>query len=399
MLPHVLEQITAVDLQRLIDTQVIEGKTIDYKKILHQLDSANQDFRKKEHIEFLKDVSSFANTVGGDLVIGMGEDQGVPLDKEGIEIQDIDKLKQRLLSLLEQWLDPRVGCSMHAVPVDNGRHVLIIRVPRSLIAPHRVVYAKEPGQFYARNSAGAYSMETAELRQAFTLTETILQQITRFSQKRVESLSREDAPIRMPACSKMILHLIPLESFAGRIAFTPDELSRTASAVETLTSQNRSHRPNLDGTVISSTVDFTKDSLDYVQLYRNGIIEVVTGDITFSHDSNPASPKFFQTHLEHRLKVKLPTYLEYLKILGIPLPIYCFLTLQGVKGIRLKMTRDYNPKPPFDRDTIALPNIQIDDYSSEPLTLLMPLFDMIWNAGGYQKCMSFDENGDWANAS
>lgn len=231
MLPNVLERVTEQDLQSLIDQKVHEGKVIDYKFVLHQLDASDQTFRKKEHVEFLKDVSSFANTVGGDLIIGMDEDQGVPISKDGIDCLDIDKLKLRLSQLLETWLDPRVGCSMFPVPLQNGKHVLVIRVPKSLLAPHRVVYANEPGQFYARNSAGAYSMETAELRQAFTLTETTLQRIAKFSQSRIEALARSEAPVLMPNTPKMILHLIPLESFSGRVSFTPDQLKSASNEV------------------------------------------------------------------------------------------------------------------------------------------------------------------------
>ena len=60
-----LEQIAADHLPALITNAVSEGRTIDYKREL----PGNSDGDKKE---FLADVSSFANTSGGDLVFGMG---------------------------------------------------------------------------------------------------------------------------------------------------------------------------------------------------------------------------------------------------------------------------------------------------------------------------------------
>lgn len=53
-----LELLEESDLRTLLDNEIPEGKTIDYKEAL----SGNSDKDKKE---FLYDVSSFANTLGG----------------------------------------------------------------------------------------------------------------------------------------------------------------------------------------------------------------------------------------------------------------------------------------------------------------------------------------------
>lgn len=62
--PKALNAITEEDLQALIINGVAEGRTIDYRSDL----PGNSDGDKKE---LLADVSSFANTGGGDLVFGM----------------------------------------------------------------------------------------------------------------------------------------------------------------------------------------------------------------------------------------------------------------------------------------------------------------------------------------
>jgi len=67
----ILEKISQADLQNLIDNAVAEGRTIEYKQAL----PGGTDSEKKE---FLADVSSFANTAGGDLLFGISEDKGVP---------------------------------------------------------------------------------------------------------------------------------------------------------------------------------------------------------------------------------------------------------------------------------------------------------------------------------
>ena len=234
MLPNVLEQITLADLESLVTEQIQEGKTIEYKSGMYQFDAAKPDVKVKQHQEFLKDVSSFANTVGGDLIIGVDEQDGVATKVVGVDAADPDKTKLRMIQLMESWLEPRVGCSIHAVPV-GSKYVFVIRVPRSILAPHRVIYANEFGQFWARNSAGAFSMDTTQLRQAFALTETLFDRIARFRKERVQAIQSGDTPVLMPNGAKLILHLIPLESFAGRLSFAPSELSPVFTHVSTLT--------------------------------------------------------------------------------------------------------------------------------------------------------------------
>ncbi|MFH0344211.1 MAG: helix-turn-helix domain-containing protein [Chromatiales bacterium] len=59
-------------LQRLIEIGAAESREIEYKR---QTYGKNDDAKT----EFLADISSFANTIGGDLIIGMTASKGVPM--------------------------------------------------------------------------------------------------------------------------------------------------------------------------------------------------------------------------------------------------------------------------------------------------------------------------------
>jgi predicted HTH transcriptional regulator len=74
-----LEAINQSDLQRLIEHQVAEKRDIDYKRDTY----GNRD---QDYGEFLADVSSFANTAGGEIVIGMTEQAGVPTGFSPLQI-------------------------------------------------------------------------------------------------------------------------------------------------------------------------------------------------------------------------------------------------------------------------------------------------------------------------
>ena len=86
------EAIAERDLLDLIDTGVPEGILYEYKR--QRYGGADADVK-----EFLKDVSSFANTAGGHLIIGMDEAAGLPTGLVSLSIADPD---QELLRL-EIW--------------------------------------------------------------------------------------------------------------------------------------------------------------------------------------------------------------------------------------------------------------------------------------------------------
>jgi hypothetical protein len=65
-----LDQISEQDVNTLKSTGVPESPLIDYKRDTYG--TADGDKR-----EFLADISSFANTMGGDIVIGIDESNGL----------------------------------------------------------------------------------------------------------------------------------------------------------------------------------------------------------------------------------------------------------------------------------------------------------------------------------
>ena len=110
------DEISASDLQTLIDTGVSEGHLIEYKSTPYG--------RNDEQVkEFLKDASSFANTYGGHLLIGMEESEGVASQIAPICGIDVDAEIARLENLLRDGLEPRV---------------LGIRNPRGSLVPDRL---------------------------------------------------------------------------------------------------------------------------------------------------------------------------------------------------------------------------------------------------------------------
>jgi predicted HTH transcriptional regulator len=156
-----LDQIDQAQLQRLIDGRTSETRDIEYKRDTY----GNAD---KDYGEFLADVSSFANTVGGDLIVGMSASAGVPASFSPLQI-DCDAEILRLENIARSGLQPRIsGFAMRAIPIQRGGSVLVIRIPRSYNQPHRIIrQGNGNNRFYARSSAGKYEPNVDELRQLF----------------------------------------------------------------------------------------------------------------------------------------------------------------------------------------------------------------------------------------
>jgi predicted HTH transcriptional regulator len=96
-----IDQITEADLSDLVTDGDSERKTLDYKQQLPDPDDAGKR-------ELLADVSSFANTAGGDLIFGITESAGVPTSVPGVQIADTDHKSLRLDSIIRTRLSPRI---------------------------------------------------------------------------------------------------------------------------------------------------------------------------------------------------------------------------------------------------------------------------------------------------
>jgi hypothetical protein len=57
--------------------------------------------------------------------------------------------------------------------------------------------------------------------------------------------------------------------------------------------------------------------------------------VTYTSPNDPQKKPFFTTYYEQELILRLPKYVEALQSLGTPPPVWIFVTLVGVKGVRI----------------------------------------------------------------
>ena len=385
MIPKTLTEITEADLTALIANGVAEGRTIDYKRVL----PGHSDADKRE---FLADASSFANTSGGDLVFGIDEAGGLPVQLLGVQATDLDLEKQRVDSILAAGLSPRIRYALKTVTTASGQQIVILRVERSWSGPHRVVF-QQLDKFYGRNSAGKYSLDVNELRAAFTLSSTVTERIRSFHTDRIIALSNNQTPLPFIDSPKVVLHCIPLESFASAVQYDILPIYENAAAIPPMGTTTWNRRLNLNGVLVFGT---QQPCATYTQIYRNGTLEAVQGRIlAHEHEGRMVIPS---VAYEQYILQYLPHCFRLTEQLGANAPIALALTLLGTRGLFMGVHQFWgDPGYPIDADSLILPEVIVENLTTPPNQILKPLFDLIWNACGFPGSANFDENGNWVN--
>jgi hypothetical protein len=385
MIPKPLAEITESDLLGLITNGIAESRTLDYKRSL----PGNSDADKKE---FLADVSSFANTAGGDLVFGIDEDEGLPTQVAGVQVADLDLETRRLNSLLEAGLSPRVRYAIKDVALVNGGRVIVIRVERSWSGPHRVIYQGHD-KFYGRNSAGKYPLDVNELRTAFTLPSTVRERIRAFRTDRIIALSNNQTPIiPFQGSPKVILHCIPVQSFADETLYDILPFYHNPVLLRPMGTSTWDRRLNLDGVLAFGT---HQPRFTYTQLYRTGVIEAVHGNlIGRDYEGVPIIPS---QSFELAVLGYVPFCFEVLIRLGAGAPIVLALTPTQTKGLVMGTAgaRMNGFGSAIDLDTLILPEVLVEDLSRPAEKILKPIFDLVWNACGEPSSENFNSDGNW----
>jgi hypothetical protein len=391
MIPKNFNDINESDFKTLINNSVAEGRTIEYKREL----PGNSDADKKE---FLADISSFANASGGDLLYGIEEDKGIPIYIKGLDIDDTDQECLRLDSLIRSGIEPRI-ISFFIIPVilSNSKSVFVIRVNKSWINPHRVIF-KSHDKFYSRGSNGKYTLNVDELRIAFNISDANNEKIRRFRESRIANIVANESPVQFfgEDSPMVMLHLIPFSSFNPAQSFAMSKIDTCSSSLIPISSPRHiAHRYNFDGRVDYSVYGENDETNTYVQVFKTGIVEAVWKQLS---NREPNKKILYGDYIEEELNKVVPRYLDVLIKLDVGLPIFMFLTIIGVKSYSMPVDTLYrmvNRVHSIDRDILIIPEVIIDNYDMKASQILKPCFDSMWNAAGFPGSPSYSLQGEW----
>lgn len=382
------DALNETDLRSLVDAGASEGHRLEFKRDPY----GSSDDAKKE---FLKDVSSFANSVGGHLIMGILEKDGAAAELVGFPAAEFDEIKQRLESLVRDAIEPRiVGIRIIGVPLSAGGMALVLRIPQSWNPAHRV-NLKGWNRYFVRNSSGAHEASVEELRNLFTRAASIEDPISAFRQQRVDEIAAGNCAVPLGGGGRLIVHLIPLSAFGAGSRVDLNAVHEAQGAFSPFGWGGWTPRYNLLGFANTRSDD---DNPSYTQVFRNGIVEAALGSILKKHNGETFLPSGVTPKY---LVEKIPSYLSGMMKIGLSTPIIILTTFEGLAGAFLWLNERYYPSgrtqsfPPTK--LMLMPDVVLSDSVStdQDRSLLRPILDALWNAAGYPKCFDMADDGAW----
>lgn len=389
MINKPIDAIAKADVDVLIAEKVAERRTLEFKRAL----PGGTDADKRE---FLADVSSFANTSGGDLLFGVDAVDGVASEARGLTVANEDAERLRLESVIRDGLKPRVPpVHLRFIPGFADGPVLLIRIPRSSAAPHMVAF-QGLSRFFARSSAGKWQLDVDELRSAFAAGTDLAERLRTWHRNRVAVVASDQGPAPLVAGSRLIMHLLPLSAFRDRVDLGVEALANQWNRFAPVAHGLVERRFNIDGILgTAGGEDKRPGTRSYCQVYRDGRVEAVLGDVVRPADNIAAIGSQW---IERVLIQACEEFRRGLAGLGVDLPVTLLASLVGARGAFLWVGNgrfDMTDVRPIDRDVLELPETTIDDANTPTDVVLKPVFDGLWNASGLAKSWHYAADGRW----
>jgi len=383
-----VDRITEAQLRELIAGQAPETLHIEYKRET----SGGQDADRRE---FLADLSSFANTRGGDLLIGISAAKGVPVSLSPFT-DNADAELLRLESMARTGLEPRIpNLQIRAVPIASGGSVLLIRIPRSHRLPHRVVFGGSH-RFWARSSAGKYEPNVDELRSLFAFAPELAERMRMFRFDRVESIVAGDTPVPLMNNCCLVVHVVPFSHFDLSASLSLESVLEKRLAILPLgTDYPHDCRVNFDGVVTLSNPNEKGEYRAYTQVFRAGAFEAVDSSIIYEsgHIDIHTLDYFIVRHSR--------VYAMVLHGSGAEPPYAVMVSLLGIRGRTLaayNMNLGRFQGQTINRDQLHLAEVILEEVppgDPDGAHVLRPMLDQLANASGRRASVSFDQHGNW----
>lgn len=365
------------DLANLLSQAVPEGRDLEFKRDI--VGGSDADIK-----EFLGDVTSLANAQGGDLIFGIEEAGGVASALPGIVAADPDKEILRLENFMRDGIEPRIAARVQWVPISSGAGAIVIRMPASLAAPHRVKF-KNSGRFYTRNSRGKYEMDTHELRHAFTAAEEMPARIRALHDDAVAGAYGSNMPFRVEPDPMAVVSVIPLGFFRE---LRDLDVTRDNALVPVCTSGSLNWMHTLEGILFHTPLNENPNpsgGMDLVRSYarthRRGRVDAAW-TIGGKRDLGQGPTRLVWPHYFEAgvMDVTRSTSAKF-GVLGVDGPWAVFVNVAGIKDFELALGNHDVSRPAW-RDSAALPEIIVDQISAESL---MPIFKAFWLLFGVQR--------------
>lgn len=385
MLPSRLNGITAATIRGLVEQGVEESKTLDFKR--DRIGKKEEDRR-----EFLADVSALANSEGGDLILGVDDHDGRAVSAEGIEVESVDEEIRRLEEILRNGLEPRLPpVEIHWIANTDQKIFIVIRVPRSFLAPHRVTF-RDHSKFYRRNARQKYPMDVSELRTAFLATEGVFEAIRRFRRERVAVIQANEGPVALAEGAKVIVHVVPLAAFVTKIDMKVPYYGSFTPVFPLMRGGLNTHYTMEGFATYAGVANNPAGQHGYGLLFRAGMTEAV-----YSVGFAKGDQKCVDTSFEGNTIGVVERSLQIFGEAGLSGAVYVFMSFVSIRDHALIMEGGHVSAADqrVRVDTAMLPEVEIDASETSVVASLRPVFDRAWNTFGKSHSFNYSKEGTY----
>lgn len=405
------QDITETDIFALIGDS--EGNQLDVKEHAYPPPPKDKQFDTQEErakalqewkIDLCTDICAFANARGGVIVLGAKDNKHRITDVVGLGADFMAESEiMRLQNAAQSGIEPPV----HTVQIwkrdlsdESKGCVLLVHVPRSLNAPHRVIHNQ---RFVIRRSIHNNDMDISEIRNSFVSAATYIEKARQFRDSRLTSVQKNEAlvaPGNLAPDAKLIVHAIP-------VGFADDMLYDISSLFAKRPGNTALSNPLLDWMVRSGTFNIYGHTAvrryeapdgqvaEYIHCWRNGIVEYVRNRIAYQQGFRiyAVQAEKVESYITFGVQVAQMVHAA----LGVRPPILVSVSFSNVAQTRISYDLGAYEKAsdPVMNSIISLPETMLQShYDVRQLAVeLRPIFDALANGAGLPRSPRFGEDG------
>ncbi len=319
-----------MNISDFIENKIPESQNLEYKSYNFK-NSKFSSLAEKSKNNFVKEITAFANSEGGTIIIGIDEDEHHNPTKTsdvGVNKDTFEMWEQSFRQYISAKIKPVIYNIECRIDQHQGSNLIIITIPKSILKPH----AFDDGNkdtFHIRYGNTVNAMRLEELRTAFQSRELLEQRILNFRDERIAKLYSGEQIGELEDKSLLLLHIIPewsmhLNNYINLKDLKDNYKLDVFSPSREVGSNNRVGQIsyNHEGIRIKAE-DFSNELMSYTQTFSNGVIESVEIRMMNYSRNGTSTQKIsrwdeFEKYLAYKIRELTSVLLDH----GIAKPIY-----------------------------------------------------------------------------